>query len=43
MAEALPLLARRFGPIALDGEPLRHPPFGITGPVTLPMRFGNLA
>jgi cytochrome P450 len=43
MAEALPLFARRLGPIALDGEPLRRPPFGITGPVTLPIRFGNLA
>jgi hypothetical protein len=43
MAEALPLLARRLGPIALDGEPLRRPPLGITGPVTLPIRFGNLA
>lgn len=39
MAEALTLLARRLGPVALDGEPVRRPPAGITGPVTLPIRF----
>lgn len=40
LAEALPILARRLGPIAVDGEPTRRSGLGITGPVTLPVRFG---
>jgi hypothetical protein len=43
MSVSLHVIDERLGPIALDGEPLRRPPFGITGPVTLPVRFGNLA
>ncbi|GAA1177701.1 cytochrome P450 [Pseudonocardia alaniniphila] len=39
MAEALPLLARRLGPIELDGDPTWRPAMGIAGPVTLPIRF----
>jgi cytochrome P450 len=39
MAEALPLLARRLGPIKPDGEPTWRPAMGIAGPVTLPIRF----
>ncbi|WP_433292794.1 cytochrome P450 [Pseudonocardia sp. CA-142604] len=39
MAEALPLLARRLGPIELDGDPTWRPATGIAGPVTLPIRF----
>ncbi|MCO1656934.1 cytochrome P450 [Pseudonocardia humida] len=40
MSEALPVLARRLGPLALDGEPTWRPALGITGPVALPLRFG---
>jgi cytochrome P450 len=39
MAEALPLLARRLGPIEPDGDPTWRPATGIAGPVTLPIRF----
>jgi cytochrome P450 len=39
MAEALPLLARRLGPIQADGDPVWRPAMGIAGPVTLPIRF----
>jgi cytochrome P450 len=39
MAEALPILARRLGPIHPGGTPLRRPALGITGPVTLPIKF----
>jgi cytochrome P450 len=40
MAEALPLLARRLGPIEPDGDPTWRPAMGISGPVTLPIRIG---
>lgn len=40
MAEALPILARRLGPIAPGGEARWRPAFGITGPITLPLRYG---
>ena len=40
LGEALPILARRLGPVELDGEPMWRPAIGITGPVTLPLRFG---
>jgi cytochrome P450 len=43
MAEALTVLAQRLGPIALDGEPGHRPALGITGPVSLPVRFGRMA
>ena len=39
MTEALPVLARRLGPITPDGDPVQRPALGITGPVTLPIRF----
>ncbi|GAA3058032.1 cytochrome P450 [Pseudonocardia yunnanensis] len=39
MVEALPLLARRLGPIEPDGDPTWRPAMGIAGPVTLPIRF----
>jgi cytochrome P450 len=41
MAEALPLLARRLGPIQADGDPVWRPAMGIAGPVTLPIRTAN--
>lgn len=40
MAVALPVLARRLGPMELDGDPVQRPALGIVGPVTLPIRFG---
>ena len=40
MAEALPILVRRLGPIQAAGEPWWRPAFGITGPITLPIRYG---
>jgi cytochrome P450 len=40
MAEALPLLARRLGPIELDGDPTWRPATGVAGPVTLPIGVG---
>ena len=43
MAEALPLLARRLGPIEPDGDPTWRPAIGIGGPVTLPIRFRGAA
>jgi cytochrome P450 len=41
MQEALPVLSRRLGPIALAGEPQWRPTIGtgIFGPTTLPLRF----
>jgi cytochrome P450 len=41
MQEALPVLARRLGPIALAGEPEWRPTIttGIFGPTRLPLRF----
>jgi cytochrome P450 len=39
LAEALVVLARRLGPIAVEGEPPWRPALGITGPVALPLRF----
>lgn len=39
--EALPILATRFGEIALDGAVTSRPHIGVTGPVTLPLRFGT--
>ena len=41
MQEALPVLARRLGPIALAGEPQWRPTIttGIFGPTRLPLRF----
>ncbi|MGH4000464.1 MAG: cytochrome P450, partial [Pseudonocardiaceae bacterium] len=39
MREALPILARRLGDVALDGLVGSRPHLGITGPVTLPLRF----
>ena len=43
MAEAVKVLAERLGPITLDGEPGHRPALGITGPVSLPVRFGRTA
>lgn len=39
MREALPILASRLGDIALDGPVPARPHVGITGPITLPLRF----
>ncbi|MGH3766807.1 MAG: cytochrome P450, partial [Pseudonocardiaceae bacterium] len=39
MREALPILASRLGDIALDGPVVSRPPVGVTGPITLPLRF----
>jgi len=39
LAEALPILARRLGRIEADGKVGWRPALGITGPVTLPIRF----
>ena len=39
IAEALPILAQRLGPIEPDGQPVWRPALGITGPVSLPIRF----
>jgi hypothetical protein len=39
MREALPILASRLSDIALDGPVVSRPHIGITGPVTLPLRF----
>jgi cytochrome P450 len=41
MREALPILASRLGDIALDGPLVSRPHIGITGPVTLPLRFSG--
>jgi cytochrome P450 len=43
MREALPILAGRLGDIALDGPVVSRPHVGITGPVTLPLRFSGPA
>jgi cytochrome P450 len=43
MREALPILASRLGDIALDGPVPSRPHIGITGPVTLPLRFTSPA
>jgi cytochrome P450 len=39
LTEALATLARRLGPIEVAGDPQWRPALGITGPVTLPLRF----
>ncbi|MBO0878678.1 MAG: cytochrome P450, partial [Pseudonocardia sp.] len=39
LAEALPILAQRLGPIRLATEPTYLPPTTIYGPLTLPVRF----
>jgi cytochrome P450 len=39
MREALPILASRLGDIALAGPVPSRPHIGITGPITLPLRF----
>jgi cytochrome P450 len=39
MSEALPILASRLGDITLDGPVISRPHVGITGPITLPLRF----
>lgn len=39
LGEALPVLARRFGPPVIAGEVTWRPPFGIHGPNELPLRF----
>ncbi|MGH3811966.1 MAG: cytochrome P450 [Pseudonocardiaceae bacterium] len=39
MREALPILATRLRDIALDGPVSSRPHIGITGPITLPLRF----
>jgi cytochrome P450 len=41
--EALPILASRLGDIALAGPVPSRPPIGITGPITLPLRFTGTA
>ena len=41
MSEALATLARRLPPPRLDGEPSFLPPSGNTGPIELPLRFGD--
>jgi len=43
MAEALTVLAQRLGPITLEGQPRHRPALGITGPVSLPIRFDRTA
>jgi cytochrome P450 len=43
MREALPILASRLGDIALAGPVPSRPHLGITGPVTLPLRFTGTA
>ncbi len=42
MREALPILASRLGDIALAGPVPSRPHLGITGPITLPLRFTGL-
>ncbi|MGH3870213.1 MAG: cytochrome P450 [Pseudonocardiaceae bacterium] len=39
MREALPILATRLRDLALDGPVASRPHVGITGPITLPLRF----
>lgn len=39
MREALPILATRLGDITLDGPVASRPHLGITGPITVPLRF----
>jgi cytochrome P450 len=43
MQEALALLSTRMPNLALDGEPVYRPPYGIYGPEHLPLRFGLTA
>ncbi|HSZ28895.1 MAG TPA: cytochrome P450, partial [Pseudonocardiaceae bacterium] len=43
MREALPILASRLGDIALEGPVPSRPHIGITGPITLPLRFTGTA
>jgi cytochrome P450 len=42
MREALPILASRLGDITLAGPVPSRPHLGITGPITLPLRFTGL-
>ncbi len=42
MTEALATLAGRLPPPRLDGEPRFLPPSGNTGPIELPLRFGQV-
>jgi len=39
MSEALPILATRLGDFTVAGPVPSRPPVGITGPITLPLRF----
>jgi cytochrome P450 len=39
LREALSILATRLGDITLDGPVISRPHVGVTGPVTLPLRF----
>jgi len=41
MREALPILATRLPDIGLDGPVVSRPHLGITGPITLPLRFAG--
>ena len=41
MQEALPILAEAMPDLALDGEPVWRPPFGIYGPDSLPLRWST--
>jgi len=43
LGEALPVLARRFGPPVIAGEVTWRPAFGIHGPNELPLRFAEPA
>jgi len=43
LGEALPVLARRFGPPVIAGEVTWRPALGIHGPNELPLRFANPA
>ncbi len=43
MREALPILASRLGDLALAGPVPSRPHIGITGPITLPLRFTGTA
>jgi cytochrome P450 len=40
LGEALPALTERLGPPIIAGPVAWHPPLGIHGPTTLPLRFG---
>jgi cytochrome P450 len=43
LGEALPILARRFGPPVIAGEVTWRPAIGIHGPNELPLRFARPA